>query len=96
MSKRSNKKERIRNVIQGYDAAVNTRWTIVPLMEHVVAKQPQKINRIFHLSAYIKWILKKQKDMICILCSGHWWVKDAKKFLPVHLGLERFQYISWN
>jgi len=71
MSKRSNKKERIRNVIQGYDAAVNTRWTIVPLMEHVVAKQPQKINRIFHLSAYIKWILKKQKDMICILCSGH-------------------------
>jgi len=25
---------------------VKSRWTVVPLMEYAIAKQPQKINRI--------------------------------------------------
>jgi len=40
LSNQSNRKERTSNVNQSYRAAVNTHWTIVPLMEHVVAKQP--------------------------------------------------------
>lgn len=44
---RRNRKEGIRNVNQGHHAAANQHGTTVSLMDHVVAKQPQKINRIF-------------------------------------------------
>jgi len=43
-------------------------------MERVVVMQPQKNDRFFvlffMLGHSIKWILKKQKDMICIFGSG--------------------------
>jgi len=41
LSNGRNRKERIKNVKQRYHAAVNPHSTIVPLLEHVVAIQPQ-------------------------------------------------------
>ena len=47
LSNRCNRRDKIRNVNEHYYAAVNPHWTIVTKLEHIVAKQPQKINQVF-------------------------------------------------
>jgi len=57
-----------------YYAATNPQWTIVSSIEHVVAKQLQKVQPIFlnfYVRTNIKPMLKSQKNIICIFGSGH-------------------------
>ena len=94
LSNCSNKRKGIRNVNEHYYAAVNPHWTIVPLLEYVVAKQGAKINQIlfhFHMRNYIKWLIQKQKNMICIFGSSYYWVKKTTHWEAIIFGLKRKQ-----
>ena len=98
LTNRCDRRNGIRNVNERYYTAVNQHWTIVPLLENVVAQLPQKNYPIFcsnfYVKTYLKRVLENQKSMICIFGSGQPWITYVDVDDPGQMRSFTWNYVS--